>query len=459
MPKDDIDYSNTIIYKIYCKNPSVTNIYVGHTTNFTQRKYTHKVCCKNESNKTKIYDIIRNNGGWENWEMEEIAKYNCKNSAEARKRENEHCINLKVNMNDVPKIFNSCSSSNIICDSTRQPDDNMVSNKPLKHINKLAIKETLDDTFWSKKAQNFCCEICDYNTSHKYLYDKHLLTSKHKKEVLSVPLDEIIVPIDEMLEQTQIFKCNCGKEYFHRQGLWKHSVKCNKVKPLISEDDKQHNDIQILTNLILEVVKQNNDLANKIVDICKTGQTTMVNSNNVISNNNTNTFNLNVFLNENCKDAMNITDFVDSIKLDIADLETVGKLGYVNGISIIIAKNLKALHVTERPIHCADKKREVIYIKDEDKWEREDVDKKKLKKVIKKVAYKNEILIPQYKQKYPDYNDSDSARSDQFSKIILEAMGGSGDNDVEKEQKILKNIAKEVVIDKTMNYLGTCITK
>jgi len=446
MPKDDIDYSNTIIYKIYCKNPSVTNIYVGHTTNFTQRKYAHKMSCKNESNKTKKYDIIRNNGGWENWEMEEIAKYNCKDSTEARKKEHEHYMNLKANMNDVPKTLNYCSSCNIMCDSPEQYDEHIVSNKHLQIINNISINETNDDTIGSKKLQKFSCEKCNYVTSRKSQYDRHLLTVKHQYETLSGSLDDI-------LGQSQIYKCDCGKEYLHRQGLWKHSQICNGIKPvIISEDDnKSQHEIQTLTNLILEVVKHNNELANKIVDICKTGQANMVNSNNVISNNNT--FNLNVFLNENCKDAMNISEFVESIKLDIADLETVGKLGYVEGISNIIVKNLKALAVTERPIHCADKKREIIYIKDENKWEKEDVDKKKLKRVIKKVAYKNEILLPKYKQKYPDYNDSESIRSDQFSKIIIEAMGGAGDNDDEKEHKILKNIAKEVVIDKTINYL------
>lgn len=304
----------------------------------------------------------------------------------------------------------------------------------------------MDDILSSKKFQKFCCEKCDYNTSRKSQYDRHLLTSKHKKETMS-PFS------DDIWGQHQNFICNCGKEYKHRQGLWRHEKTCElKKSPKSSTDDNSHPDIQALTNLVLEVVKQNNELANKIVDICKTGQTNMVNSNNVISNN-TNTFNLNVFLNEKCKDAMNITDFVDSIQLDLADLETVGKLGYVEGISNIIVKNLKALDITERPIHCADKKREVIYIKDEDKWEKEDDDKKKLKKVIKKIAYKNEKLLPQYKQKYPDYNDSESKRSDQFSKIIIEAMGGAGDNDAEKEQKILKKIAKEVVIDKTINYI------
>jgi hypothetical protein len=305
----------------------------------------------------------------------------------------------------------------------------------------------MDDIFSSKKFQQYCCEKCDYITSRKSQYDRHLLTSKHKKETLSSFLGY-------KKGQLHNFICNCGRQYKHRQGLWRHEKICElKKSSESSEDHKSHHDIQALTNLVLEVVKQNNDLANKIVDICKTSQTNMVNSNNVISNNNMNTFNLNVFLNEKCKDAMNINEFVDSIQLDLADLESVGKLGYVEGISHIIVKNLKALDVTERPIHCADKKREVIYIKDEDKWEKEDEDKKKLKRVIKKVAYKNEKLLPQYKQKYPDYNDSESKRSDQFSKIIIEAMGGAGDNDAEKEQKILKKIAKEVVIDKSISCI------
>jgi hypothetical protein len=305
----------------------------------------------------------------------------------------------------------------------------------------------MDDVFTPKKPQKFCCEICDFKSFNKKDYFRHLSTDKHQKMTLSSF-------VDDKIGQDHKYKCDCGREYRHRQGLWKHTQTCDgSFYPQKSQPQHENTmTLQTLTNLVLEVVKQNNDLTNKIVDICKTGQANMVNSNNVISNN-TNTFNLNVFLNEKCKDAMNINEFVDSIQLDLADLESVGKLGYVEGISNIIVKNLKALDVTERPIHCADKKREVIYIKDEDKWEKEDDDKKKLKRVIKKVAYKNEKLLPQYKQKYPDYNDSESKRSDQFSKIIIEAMGGAGDNDAEKEQKILKKIAKEVVIDKSINYI------
>jgi hypothetical protein len=159
---------------------------------------------------------------------------------------------------------------------------------------------------------------------------------------------------------------------------------------------------------------------------------------------------LNVFLNEYCKDAMNIMDFVDSLKLQLTDLENVGKLGYVEGISNIIVKNLRELDVHKRPVHCSDSKREVMYIKDENKWEKENDEKNKLRKVIKKIANKNSRLLPQFKEKYPDCIKSSSPYSDQYNKLIIEAMGGSGDNELEKEDKIIKKIAKNVLIDKTI---------
>jgi hypothetical protein len=144
---------------------------------------------------------------------------------------------------------------------------------------------------------------------------------------------------------------------------------------------------------------------------------------------------------------MNITDFVESIKLQLEDLIKVGEIGYVEGISNIITKNLNALDVTQRPIHCTDKKREVLYVKDEDKWEKEDNEKQKMRKVIKKVASKNQRLIPQYKEVHPDYGKSSSKTSDQYNKIIVESMGGAGDNDDEKEDKIIKNISKATTIN------------
>jgi hypothetical protein len=237
------------------------------------------------------------------------------------------------------------------------------------------------------------------------------------------------------------FICECGKEYKYSQGLSKHKKICKMFENTEPSDKK----------LIMMLIKENSELKNMVLDVCQKIQplnNNTINSNNINSHNKT--FNLNVFLNEHCKDAMNIMDFVDSLKLQLSDLESVGKLGFVNGISNIIVKKLNSLDETKRPIHCTDAKREVLYVKDEDKWEKEN-ENKKIRKAIKHIAHKNSKLIPEFKAKHPDCAKSDSKYSDQYNKLIIEAMGGSGNNDSENEDKIIKNIAKEVLIDKT-NY-------
>ena len=193
----------------------------------------------------------------------------------------------------------------------------------------------------------------------------------------------------------------------------------------------------------------NNELRNMMKKVLENG-TNNITTNNTTTNTNSHNkaFNLNFFLNETCKDAMNITDFVDSIKLQLSDLEGVGELGYIEGISNIIVKNLKALDIEKRPVHCTDKKREVLYIKDENKWEKEDDEKKKLRKAIKRVASKNQRLIPKFKEVHPDCIKAASKFSDQYNKMIIESMGGSGDNDLEKEDKIIRNILKATTITK-----------
>jgi hypothetical protein len=316
-----------------------------------------------------------------------------------------------------------------------------------------------------KVAQLFYCEFCDYNTSKKNNYCKHINTSKHKR-VTQNDIGGQKVAKSSQKVVNQIFTCECGKNYRHRQGLWKHKKICSeeyqkneyyddnivKIKTKISDNiaDK---------DLIMMLIKDNNELRkmmmeqqslmlennNKVLEICKNGTH---NTTNTHTNSHNKAFNLNFFLNETCKNAMNITDFAESIQLQLSDLESVGEMGYVEGISNIIVKNLKALDVTERPIHCADKKREVIYIKDDDKWEKADDDKKKLKSVINKVSRKNERLLQKYKEIHPGCNFSQSKYADQYSKLVIEAFGGGGNNDEEKIEKIIRNIAKEVVIDK-----------
>ena len=302
----------------------------------------------------------------------------------------------------------------------------------------------MDDTNSPKNRQKIVCKICDYKCFKQSDYTKHTLTTKHKKRTNELHMDDT-------LSQTIYYKCYCGNIYKHRQGLWKHKKTCgDKFVAESSAHEDKEGELKTLTNLVLDVVKQNQDLTNKIIDICKTSQTNITNSN---FNSHNKTFNLNVFLNETCKDAMNIMDFVESIKLQLSDLESIGRLGFVNGISNIIVKNLNSLDITQRPVHCADNKREVLYVKDDNKWEKEDDEKKKIRKAIKRIATKNLCLLPKFKEAHPDCNRSSSKYSDQYNKIIIEACGGSGNNDTEKEDKIISKIAKEVTINKRMELL------
>jgi hypothetical protein len=223
--------------------------------------------------------------------------------------------------------------------------------------------------------------------------------------------------------------------------------------PIIENSENNQNieqNIDKKDELINYLIKENQEFKNLILEIVK--KDTITNNNNNINNNSHNkTFNLNFFLNETCKDAMNIMDFVDSLKLQLSDLENLGKLGYVDGISKIIVQNLKSLDETKRPVHCTDSKREVMYVKDDNKWEKENENKQKMRKVIKHVTHKNSKLLKEFKTKYPGCEKSDSKYSDKYDKLIIEAMGGKGDNDLEKEDKIIRNIAKVVIIDKTID--------
>jgi hypothetical protein len=220
-----------------------------------------------------------------------------------------------------------------------------------------------------------------------------------------------------------------------------------KLTSLIMDVVKQNQEVIRQTqDSVKDVIKQHTELTSKITDIYKYQTIT----NNTINSNNSNnkTFNLNMFLNETCKDAMNMSEFINSLQIEYNDFEKVGEIGFVNGISNIIIKNLKDLDITQRPLHCTDKKREIVYVKEDNKWEKEDENYTKTRKLIKKTADKNMRLLPEFKKKYPDCEKSSSKYSDKYDLLIIETMGGSGDNDLEKETKILKNITKEVVINK-----------
>jgi hypothetical protein len=315
----------------------------------------------------------------------------------------------------------------------------------------------MDDKNQQKQAKKYLCKFCDYTTSKKYNFNQHILTDKHvritKDDVGLHKIAKTSSPNDKQ------FICSCGKKYLHRQGLWKHKKNCNyeenikkDIKKDIKESEKNSDDKEIIMMLIKqnsELMKEHSDIKELILEIVKNG--TMNNSNNT-TNNNTNShnkaFNLNFFLNETCKNAMNISDFVDSIKLQLSDLMEVGELGYVEGISKIIVNKLNSLDETIRPLHCTDKKRETIYIKDEGHWEKDDDNKSRLRKSIKKISDKNIKLLQVFREKYPDCREADSIYCNKYCKMVIEAMGGMGSTTAEKEDKIIRNITKVTTINK-----------
>jgi Txe/YoeB family toxin of Txe-Axe toxin-antitoxin module len=288
----------------------------------------------------------------------------------------------------------------------------------------------------------FSCEKCDYSCSKKSSWNQHLMTMKHKNANFPAFLAN---------NANKKYACDtCDKSFKHKSSYCRHKKTCipdDKVEEIDSESET--NDDPTEKELIMMLIKQNTQLIEQNACLVKNGISnteTHTNSHNNHSNNKT--FNLQFFLNETCKDAMNLTDFVNSIQLQLSDLEKMGEIGYTQGLSNIILNNLNELDVSQRPVHCADKKREVLYVKDQDKWEKEQEDKKKLRKAIRRIADKNCFMLNEYKKLHPDCTEYHSKYGDKYNKMMYEAYGGKGDNEVEKENKIISNIAKNVTIDK-----------
>jgi len=286
--------------------------------------------------------------------------------------------------------------------------------------------------------KKYVCDCCDYSCSYKRDWIRHILSAKHQNWANGINL-ELKCPKNGQIDKKHHI-CACGKKYNTQSGLWKHKKKCDDVDEIIN--DKKEITMVCDKDLIMTLVKQNAEL----LEIIKNGTNNY--SNNTCNSNNK-TFNLQVFLNETCKDAMNISEFIENISLQLSDLESMGKLGYVDGVSNIIIKNLNALDVTQRPLHCTDKKREIVYVKEDDEWQKEEDDKKYIKSVISGVVSKNLQLLPEYENKYPQCMNPESKKSDEYNKIIMETMGGGIHANGEKnKEKIIRKIAKEVAIEK-----------
>jgi hypothetical protein len=299
-----------------------------------------------------------------------------------------------------------------------------------------------------KICSKFYCENCDYSTSKKSSYSDHLLSKKHNKSIICKK---------NLPKICQKFYCeNCDKIYKDNSGLWRHKKKCviiNTPQTLLPtiEDLKSHDKQQELIEYLL---KENSEFkqmmieqTKNMVEIAKnSGNNNNNTTSNIVNNNN---FNLNLFLNETCKNAMNIMDFVNQLQVGINDLEETGRLGFSEGIAKIFVNGLKQMDVSDRPIHCSDSKREIVYIKDKNQWNKESEDKTLLTNAIKHVACKNMKQISEWTKDHPEYNDSTSKQNDKYLKIVCESMSGSSKEETSKNyNKIIKSIIKETIIDK-----------
>ena len=296
-----------------------------------------------------------------------------------------------------------------------------------------------------KIAEKNYCSLCHYKCSKNSDFTKHLTTRKHEKRTNGNNLE-----IKEIEKVSTLFICvNCNRHYKTNSGLWKHKQQCKYIDQNVDNIILEPQ-LPLSNNVIIELVKQNQEFKELIIEQNKQIMelTTKVIHNTNITNNNCNNktkFNLNLFLNEQCKDALNIMDFVNNLQLQLTDLENVGKLGYSEGISKIFINGLKKLDVFKRPIHCNDLKREVLYVKDQNSWEKENDANKKITNAINHISNKNIGQISKWTKNNPGYKDSSSRKNDQYLHIVSESMGAIEQTNI---SKVIHNIAKEVLIEK-----------
>ena len=471
MPKKGIDYSNTTFYKIYCRDTSIKEVYVGFTSNFIQRKHLHKkLCLKENEHNSKLYQAIALYGGWNNWKMQPLAIHNCKNRAEAIKQEKKYAEQEGATLNTyyvsvVPSQEDSMDEDTTLTD---EYDGSVVVD------------------------YKYVCHHCKYYTNNHKDFNKHKQTQKHTCNVFKAHQyleqeqqqeeGDPITKIDNLTAYARLvniktlanlakyassypsgppmkqYECACGKQFKVSSGLWRHKQKCTYVaeegaqQALTSHETSLINtclsllkDNKEFKEMMLEQVKQTQAFQKQLLEISKEGRNTIINNTN---NTNNNRFNLNVYLNETCKDALNMVDFVNSLRVQLSDLEETGKLGYSNGMSRIFINGLKDMDACKRPIHCSDLKREVLYIKEDNVWEKDTEARDKIKKAIRKIEQKNIQQIPLWIKAHPNCTVSSNRENTSYLKMVLQSTGGANPDDDTSIDKIITNIAREVVIDK-----------
>ena len=293
-----------------------------------------------------------------------------------------------------------------------------------------------------KNASNYYCEKCDFGCNKLSNYNNHLTTKKHKTLKIQRLQQE------KCQKMPNYYECECGKMYNHRASLYNHKKICNYTETVEenSKITKTSDDDDLSVKDVMKMMMDNQLETNKMmVDVVKNVQGNITTTN---SHNTTNNFNMNIFLNEQCKDALNIMDFVTSVKVKLKEVENVGALGYAEGIGRIFVRALNELDVYQRPIHCSDLKRETLYVKDENGWEKEEDSNPKVKKSIRYLAHQNVKAIPGWTEENSSWQQSHS-QTEQYYKITGNAMGACEPEGNEKNyNKIIRKVAKEVTIDK-----------
>jgi hypothetical protein len=302
---------------------------------------------------------------------------------------------------------------------------------------------------------NYICVDCDYTCFKKSEWVRHTTTSKH------INATQCYIKATENKNLCH----NCNKTFIHHSSYYRHKKKCiltNRPTPdqpaKTSSDDMQ-------TTLILELIKQNQEFkdlliqqSNQMIEQNKTiievAKNSNVNNNTIHTNSHNKTFNLQVFLNETCKDAMNMKDFIKSLELSMFELERMGEIGFAEGVSKLFVDRLNSLDITKRPIHCSDVKREIIHIKDDNKWERDNANLDRLRKIIKQITHKNILKVDDWKKANPGCTEYNSRKNDQYLKLTMEAIGPVDEDEVKRDfGKIIRRVAENTFIDK--KYLCT----
>lgn len=451
MPKIKIDYGNMIFYKVYCINPAIKKIFIGHTTNMVQRKHVLKK--QSEIRYLEMFDVINNNGGWKCWRIKELEKYNeCKTYTDVLLREKYH-YDVFYNTEEVS------SDSEI----------------------KMNVKDDYNTNIKNNSNNNnYKCDYCQYECFQKKHIDQHMSTRKHKNMVEEIEkINEYKKKINECKEnnaepEKKEYKCiACGKVYKNMSGLCKHRHICKK-KLLQKIQEKEaisktiHNECEVessvepteelVTNampekekdeIIIQLLKdnesmktfmkeQNNMLKEMMRQINTNGSSTITTTNNIKQK-----FNINIFLNEQCKDAINMGDFIKSLKITFHDLEITRDKSLEESVSTIMLRGLKELDVYKRPIHCTDQKRDVMYIKDEEKWEKDDGNVK-LKESIDTLSKKQMYTLKEWRDSDPELKTNDEKR-DKFVTTLNHVCTPIPET---SGKRLIKTIGKEIYIDK-----------